>query len=132
MTPQGQSPEAEHRFAVVLWAAMLFSLCMYFVVIRLVRPGQAVENPTLVLVLMVLSAACALASFAVKKWFESRAAGENKPALRRTGFLIALVLCEAAALYGVVAWFTTASPNYYVCLVIGAVGMLLHYPSRPD
>jgi F0F1-type ATP synthase membrane subunit c/vacuolar-type H+-ATPase subunit K len=132
MTPQPQSPKAEHRFAVMLWAIMLFSLAMYYLVIRLVRPDQAVENPTLVKILLVLSGASAVASFAIRKYFEARARDARLPALRRTGLIIGLVLCEAAALFGVVVWFTTASPQYYIFLLIGIVAMLLHYPTRPD
>ena len=132
MIPQRQSPESEHRFALTIWAVLLLSLGMYFVVIRLVRPEHAVDNPALVRILLVLAAANAAASFLVKKSFQSRAASLNKPVLRRTGFLIALVLCEAAGLLGVVAWFTTASPLYYVFLLIGFVAMLLHFPTRAE
>ena len=48
----------------------------------------------------------------------------------RAGELVAITMCEAAALFGVVAWFVTATSHYYWFLILGAAGMLLHFPQR--
>jgi hypothetical protein len=45
---------------------------------------------------------------------------------------LALVLSEAAALFGVVVWFVTGSPQYYLFLLIGGGAMVLHFPTRPE
>jgi F0F1-type ATP synthase membrane subunit c/vacuolar-type H+-ATPase subunit K len=105
---------------------------MYFVVVRMVHPEQATDNPALVRILLVLAAGFTLASFAIRNRFETRAREQNMPALRRAGLLIGLVLCEAAALFGVVVWFTCASPLYYWFLLMGLAGILLHYPRQQE
>ena len=84
----------------------------------------------MVTALIALSACLVVASFAVKARLRGQAHVERKPELDRTAFILALVLCEAAALLGLVARFTTGSPHYYVSLLIGFVGILLHYPKR--
>ena len=103
---------------------------MYYVLTRIVRPASASDNPVLFHTLLALACVSAVSSFAVKKWYAVRAQSEDKPAFRRTGYLLSLVLCEAAALYGVVVWFVTASPHSYVFMLIGGIAMLLHFPTR--
>lgn len=124
------TPEAEQRSKLIMWIVMLMSVGAYYLVARMVPPPQVAPNPILFPVFLALACINAGGSFALKALFEARARRENRPALRRTGFLIALVLCETAALYGVVIWFLTASPYYYVLLLIGGVAMLLHFPGR--
>jgi F0F1-type ATP synthase membrane subunit c/vacuolar-type H+-ATPase subunit K len=132
MPPQPNSPEAEYRFSLTLWVVMLISIGMYYVVIRMVTPEQPSDNPILVRILLVGSCGLAVASFAIRKLFESRARVANQSSIRRTGFLLALVLSEAAALFGLVVWFVTGSPQYYLFLLIGGGAMVLHFPTRPQ
>jgi hypothetical protein len=42
------------------------------------------------------------------------------------------VLCDAAALLGVVLHFLTGSPRGQLIIAIGVAGLLLHYPKRED
>jgi hypothetical protein len=125
-----QSDRPARRQQMIIWAAMLCANLMYFVVARLVQPQQARENPTLVTALMALSVCLVATSFAVKGRLRRQARIEREPGLARAGFILALVLYEAAALLGLVVWFTTVSSQYYVPLLIGFVCMLLQYPSR--
>jgi hypothetical protein len=97
MAPQ----PAERRVLVILWLAMAASIAMYFVVIQRVQPTRAHENPALLNGLMVAAIGLVGTSFLVKS--RIRAARGERPAL-----LIALALCEAAALCGLVVWFNTA------------------------
>lgn len=127
-----QSPEALYRMRLTIWVAMLFSIAMYGVVVRIVHPDATADNPTLVEVLLLAAVALVAASFAVKNYFFKRARETGNPALVRAGELIAFTLCEAAALFGLVVWFVAASPRYYWFLVLGAGGQLLHYPRRED
>lgn len=109
---------------------MLVSLGMYFFVVQKVHPDHPSDNPNLVFILLAAAVGSAVASFVVKRLFQSRARNESNPALYRSGFIIALVLCEAAGLMGLVAWFVTASPQYYLFLLVAVVAMLLHFPRR--
>jgi uncharacterized membrane protein len=121
MTPQ----PAERRVLIILWLAMAASIAMYFVVIQMVPPTSAHEDPALVNALLVAAAGMVGASFLVKSRIRA-AQGE------RTALLIALALCEAAALCGLVVWFVTAWPYYYVFLLLGLAGQVLHFPGGRD
>jgi hypothetical protein len=127
-----QSPDALYRARLVTWVAMLFSIAMYFVVVQIVHPDAATDNPMLVQVLLLAAVALVAASFGVKSYFSKRALDTKSPAFVRAGELIAFTLCEAAALFGLVVWFVAASPRYYWFLILGAAGQLLHYPRRED
>ncbi len=120
---QPSSSPSPYSQRVILWLAMAASIAMYFVVAQMVRPQQVQDNPGLVNILLVVAVALVGASFGVKSQFASRN-------LQKAGELIALTLCEAAALLGLVAWFITASPRYWWFLVLGFAADLLHFPTR--
>ena len=131
MTPQPRQA-AEYRFQIVLWVAMVCSICLYFVVIRLIPPRDATNNPTFVNILLILAIALVGVSFFLKSHFLTRANQTGLESFRRMALIIALTSCEAAALFGVVTWFTTGSPKAYWFLGLGLVGQLLHFPVRSD
>ena len=115
---------------VILWAAMLAAIGMYAIVLRVVAPEDATENPVTVNVLLVFSLGLVAASFGLKSHFQQRGRDLGKPAFRRMALIIALVFCEAGALCGVVAWFATGSTRSYWMLGIAFLGMLMHFPGR--
>ncbi len=49
----------------------------------------------------------------------------------RTGFILAIALCDTAALFGLVVYFVTGSPRAWVYMAIGLVGLLVHRPKLP-
>ena len=111
----------------VLWLVMAMSIVMYFVVIQMVKPTRAQENPTLVTALLIAALVLVAASFPVK----SRLRAQSE----KSALLVALALCEAAALCGLVIWFSTAWPYYYVFLLLGLAGQAMHFPgavNEPD
>ena len=126
------SPDAQYRMRVVIWAAMLGSIPMYGVIMKMVRPDAASPNPALESALLVAAAAVVATSFGVKSFFFQRARALNNPAMVRVGELIAFSLCEMAALFGLVLWFLAAAPRSFWFLVLAAVGQLLHFPRRAE
>jgi hypothetical protein len=107
---------------LILWAVMAVSIMMYFVVIRLVTPANPKENPTLVTALLIVSVAEVAASFVVKRRMLARTDHVDVAARRRQADIVALVLCEAAALYALPVWFITGWSRSYVFLVVGLAG----------
>jgi hypothetical protein len=132
LSAEDQSFRDSRRGVLKLWIVMLASTVLSFLIIQAVRPGNRVDNPLLAGTLLGVAIASALASFVARKWFESRARIENNPRLRGAGFLLAMVFCESASLYGVMSWFLTASRQSYLCILIGAIAMLIHYPKGSD
>ena len=71
-----------------------------------------------------------MTSFVVKPRLRGRVDLPNAAARRRAADIMALALCEAAALFGVVAWFMTGWSRSYIFFGMGLAGILLHYPRR--
>jgi MYXO-CTERM domain-containing protein len=80
--------------------------------------------------MLVMAVALVAVSFPVKNRFQTREREARDPLRENRGFVIALVHCEAAALLGLVVHFVTGSPQYWVLMAIGLVGILLHRPRR--
>ncbi|HYL76221.1 MAG TPA: hypothetical protein VEU96_18570 [Bryobacteraceae bacterium] len=129
MQASGPTSEADYRRRLALWLAMVFSIVMYYVVIQRVTPANPQENLTLVYALLGGSGGLVVTSFVMKRRMLARADLPNM-ARRRAADIIAIVLCEAAALLGVVAWFITAWSRSYIFFGVGLAGILLHYPKR--
>jgi uncharacterized membrane protein YhaH (DUF805 family) len=121
-TPRQTSAAADHRFRLIVWFAMLMSIAMYYLVMLTLKPGTPNADSTLPNILLPLSVAMAGISIPVR-----RVVARTKP---RNAFVLAVVLCEISALFGVVLWTTTGSPWAYYCVLAGAVGMLFHVPRR--
>jgi len=93
---------------------------LYYVVMRMAPPEAPAADSTLPNILAMLSVVLAGMSFPIRSFV-----ARSQP---RSAFILGLALCQAAALFGMVAWFATGSPRSYYCLAAGAAGMLLHFP----
>jgi hypothetical protein len=124
MQPGPSQPPAsdERRFRLIVWIVMFMfmSIPMYYVMMRMVPPDVADADSNFPAILMPLSVVTMGLSIPIR-----RLVARTKP---RIAFVLGLILCEAAALFGVVAWFATGSPRSYYCLATGVMGMLLHFP----
>ena len=132
MQPGSSAPPqpSERRQRLILWLAMLVSLALYPIMMRILPPPQPANNPKLVTTLTVLSIALAAASLPARNRLLARSREAGTLESRQLALMLPIALCEAAALMGLAAWFTTASPRSYYLFAIGFLGMLLHYPRR--
>lgn len=125
-----QGTNAGYRFRLIVWLAMAGSIGFYFVVLRMIPPNAAQENPMLVNILLAAAFGAVALSFPARQWFHTRAATGDSEEARRLSFVVELALCESAALFGLVVWFVAGSPRAYWCLALGLLGDLLHFPTR--
>ena len=132
-----QGPEVRLRTLRILWAVFLINVGLFVIVAYFGSQdvdgtaGDEVEGvPPLLYALGAAALSSVAASFFVKASFYRQAAERREPARMQTGFILALALCEAAALLGVVGVFTTRCDYSYALFALGALGMLLHFPSR--
>jgi F0F1-type ATP synthase membrane subunit c/vacuolar-type H+-ATPase subunit K len=132
------STEARLRTMRILWAVLLVTVGLYALVAYFTAPMPDAERRQLgadgpdwlLPLLVILGVVAVLASIVVKRSFAHRAEAERRPDLLQTGMIVAMVLCEMAALFGLVGLFLTGDRYAYVLFAVGAVGMLLHFPSR--
>jgi hypothetical protein len=131
-------PEVRLRTMRILWVMFLITIGLFFLVTRLSRPdGEARaeiaardSNVTILLVLAVVALSSVVVSFVLRASFYKRAAEQRQPAVLQTGFILAIALCEAAVLLGLVVLFTTWNDYAYGLFALGALGEALHFPRR--
>jgi len=51
-------------------------------------------------------------------------------AMLQSGYILSFVLCESAALCGLLDHFVAASSYAYFSFALGLLGMLLHFPKK--
>jgi len=120
-TPSPAPASAEWQFRLTRWIGFFLFIPIDYMMMR-VMPGAPAAGSTLPNILVPLSVGTAGLSILVRKL-----AARRQP---RKAFIFALVLCEVAALCGVVVWVTAGSPRSDYCLLAGAAGMLLQFPLR--
>ena len=111
---------------------MTMATVMYFIVGQAVPARAPLVMGGLEPILLVIAAVLVGSSFPTKARLRGQPGGGRDLARERIALIAALVLCEAAAILGLVEHFVTGSPRYYVLILIGLVGMLMHYPQRGE
>jgi hypothetical protein len=123
--------ELKLRTMRILWIAMILSIVGYFVLTLFLGRSEDVErNPTLSLVLLGVAMSAVLISFLIKSKILNRAFEQQQVQLVQMGYIVALAICEAGGLLGFLDFLLTGDPYYYVLLIIGVLGQLLHFPRR--
>ena len=136
--------DARLRALRAIWAALLGSVFLYAVVGYAVSPpglswralGFAGESGSVTLALvasglyMVGLLSAVLFPQLLLRSFLRRAEAEQNPALVQTGFILALAVCEAGALLGLVILFLVASWNAFLLMGISAMSIALLRPRR--
>jgi F0F1-type ATP synthase membrane subunit c/vacuolar-type H+-ATPase subunit K len=129
-------PEVRLRVVRMLWAIFLVTVFNFALIGWFARPepdaAEAAALPPLLYGLAAAGLASVAASFPVKSAFYRRAAERREPAQIQTGFIIAIVLCEVAALLGLLGLFTTRSDYAFALFALAALGEALHFPRRED
>lgn len=124
--------DARYRVMLVIWFAFLSTVGLYFVVSQLVpRPEvDSGTNKMLTVILTALGTLMVVVSFVIKQRFLNQSHEQQKVGLVQTGFIVAIAMCEAGALFGLVDLLTTGNRYYFVVMIIAALGMLAHFPRR--
>lgn len=113
----------------LIWSALLSSIGVYFALTLLVeRPADVEPNSTVSLIFVAIAASTAMASFLVKSKLLGQAVEQQQPAQVQQAYVVAWAVNEVAALLGVIDYFITSNPYYYVLFLIAAGGLLLHFP----
>ncbi len=123
--------DAAHRSLKLIWLAILVAVILLFTITRLVQP--VANNGKLIFwMLMALGLTTSGASFVMKQRFLKQAAVKKSLGVARIAYILAFALCEATALFGLVAYFVTGVEYYYFFFVLSGFGIILHKPQRDD
>ncbi len=120
---------------IILWFALLMSIVSYFLFSRFLAPNVDFEperafNRLLIVALTVLSIGLVIASFFVKRRFLAQSIDRQDVVLVHKGHLFAWALCEVGAVLGFIERFAIGYRQYYVLMLLAAVGMAVHFPKR--
>ena len=130
-TNQAEKIEVRLRTLRILWLALFLSVGMYYVFTLFAeRSPDLRPNNMLSLALMGAGVSMILVSFFVKIKLLARAIDQQQVLLVQQAYIVALALCEVPALLGIIEFFTTTNPNYYLLMIVAAIGQLLHFPRR--
>jgi hypothetical protein len=122
--------DGRFRTMLVVWCAILMSVgIMFFLTLVIERPAADKDN-ALPWVFTALSIFPLLLSFVIKSKLLAQSVREQNQALVQTAMIAAVALCEAVSLFGIMVYFTTASPYYYAFFIVSVIGILLHMPRR--
>ena len=88
------------------------------------------EKASLAIVLSAVSVVPVAISFFVKTRMLARAAETQNLALVQQAYVTGFALCEVAVLLGVLIHFLAGSQYRFIAIVIGAAGILLHFPRK--
>lgn len=132
-TPGATDIDARFRVLQTIWIAFLGSIAAYALVAYFTRglgDSTAGNNPTLLLVFLALGISNIGFSFLLKNKFLAQAANEQRPGAVQTAYILALAICEGAAIFGLLGVFLTGATYSYLLFLVAATGMLLHMPRR--
>lgn len=141
MQNENPSLEKQYQTLAVIWFALLVSQVMFLVVVYFARPELYKfdfsrpffgENFIIVVAFAVLAFSVIALSFVMKAKFYNQAVAEQKPALVQTGLVVAIALCEAASLFGLVLAFAFSYQYFFLWIALGILGIILHFPRRDN
>jgi hypothetical protein len=129
--PAQQLAGARFRGLLIIWVAQFFSLLVFYGLMRLTPVDErAGDDRTLLLVLAAVALTTFAASFVVKAKLLARAVANRRPEAVTSGYVVAFALCEACAILGLVAHFTTGAREAIYFYGAAALAFLLHFPRR--
>lgn len=123
-----------YQTLLILWFALLMSVVMYFVFVQIAAPpianAETSPNSTLIIGITALGALFVLVSFVVKRKLLEQSVEKQDPGLVQKGMIVALALCEVAALLGLLERFVFGNREYYLLFIVAALGDFFHFPRR--
>ena len=128
--------EGRLRITRFLWLVFLINLGLFALVGYIANPLAESERevagngPNLLIIFFALGVAAATASFVLRRVFQAKAEREQNPGVVQSGFIIAVTLCETAALFGLMGLFVTGNRYAYLLFAVAALGIILHFPRR--
>ena len=128
--PNQTNVEAQHRTLLILWT-FLFMSVIGFLLFAVLVPSDATGDKTVIsIVLIALAFSNVSLSFTFKSTLLKRSIGSQDLQLVLRAYLVVLMICESAALFGVISHFVTGSASSYVAFGLGIIGILLHFPRK--
>lgn len=123
--------EARYRSLLIIWFAILTSVVMFFAMTLILERPTVLENTRLLIILLTATGTfLVVASFVPKQKLLEKAVERQRPQLVTTAYVIGLALAEMGAMFGLLTFFLTNDPYYYLLFILSALSLFLHLPRR--
>ena len=131
MQPQDSYIEPRLRTLRVLWFALLLSVVMYFIfTLFAMERAEPPGNRSVSFIFMAIAVISVILSFVLKQKLLQRSVEQQDIKMVQPAFVVAWAMCEVSALLGVVEYVVVGRNDYIVLFLLGAGGLLFHFPSR--
>ena len=129
--PSSLNLDQRMRTVQTIWIALIASVSLYYLFTLIVqRPRNLQPNETLSLALLGAAVTSILLSFLLKSRLVKRAVEMRQVNAVQQGYITTWAIAEVPALLGMLDFFATGDPHYYVLMIMAAVTQLLHFPRR--
>lgn len=131
--------DQKYRTLAILWLILLFSQLLFVVVIYSAK-GEIFstdlsqpllgENPPIIIGAAFLALTNFVISFIMRKKAIERGIAEQKPEYVQTALILGSAFCEAISIIGLILAFAFNYQYFYLWLIVGFLGIFLHFPRR--
>jgi hypothetical protein len=137
----GKRINVEYKTLVVLWFALLSSQILFLVVVYLAKPelfafdpsrSLLTDEPLITLVFGGIALVFLILSFVLSQQHMRRAIRDKDAGCVQTGLVLGCALSEIPSILGLILAFVFSHPYFYLWIILGAVGILLHFPRKSN
>ena len=121
--------EIRLRTMRILWIALFISIVLYYG-FTLFNKGNDAPNTLVSFGLAAAGMFLVILSFPIRRRFLTQSVETQSMELVQKGYIVALAVCEAAALLGLLDHFVTGNRYYYLLFIAAAAADSLHFPQR--
>jgi len=115
----------------IMWLGLFISVGLYYLLTVLTgKPKDVTPNATLSIALTAAAMMLVAISIPIKWKYLTQSVDQQRTDLVNTGYIVALALCEAAALFALLDHFLTGDRYYFVLFIIAGCGYSFHFPRR--
>ena len=135
-TPQPSSDpqtniELRLRTMRILWLAIVMSVGVYYLFTMLAWRSRGIQpNGMMSLVLFGIGLLTTAISFPIKSKLLTQATEKQQVPMVQQAYVVAFAITEVAALLGMIDFFLTSNPYYFIPFIVSGCGQLLHFPRR--
>ena len=138
---KGKPIQVEYKTLVVLWFALLTSQLLFLVVVYFAKPelftfdpsrSLLTDEPLITIVFGAIALVFLILSFVLSQQHLRRAIRDKDAGCVQTGLLLGCALSEVPSLLGLILAFVFDHPYFYLWIILGAVGILLHFPRKSN
>ena len=136
---QGRPVTVKYETLVIIWLALLVSHVMFLAIVWYLKPELFAfgssrsflgDIPLVTIVFVAIAIVFLLLSFVLSRQHMRRAVQDQDASCVQTGLVLGCALSEVPALLGLVLAFVFDHPYFFLWIVAGALGILLHFPRK--